>query len=226
MGFASMSLRRKLLTAASVAVVATGGVGVAVAATANAGHQGMNGYGMTQGYYAGHTASFTYTRGYYCDTSVSSAASSKCEAGQKYNHAPAKDFDPLYITVPLGFNQPGAMIDCPNKLVCIDHPATMDLSRLEPALKPLYPQFTAAQLTAALKNFVTPGHDHFLTTLNNGEVEWWDVQVVGVTSKATFDDLRAHKSTGYLLSQIKAKNPNIVGPIPTNLFLYFYSDNN
>ncbi len=221
MGLRNMSLRTKLLGAAAVAVVVAGGVGVAVASTA--GHQGMNGFGMTQGYYAGRTVNFTYTRGFFCDTSVKSSSSSGCEAGQKYNHAPAANFDPLYITVPLGFNQPGAMIDCPNKLTCIDHPAAMDLTRLEPALKPLYPQLTAAQLTAALKNFVTPGHDHFLTTLNNGEVEWWDVIVVGVTSKATFDDLAAHKSTGYLLNQIAHKNPNIVGPIPTNLFLYFYS---
>lgn len=224
MGFASMTLRRKLLTVASAAVVVTGGLGVAVAATATTGHQGTNGYGMTMGYYAGKTASFTYTRGFFCDTSVSSAAATGCEAGQKYNHAPARDFDPLYITVPLGFNQPGAMIDCPSKLVCIDHPSTMDLTRLEPALKALYPQLTDAQLTAALKNFVTPSHDHYLTTLNNGGVEWWDVRVVGVTSKATFDDLRAHKSTGYLLNQIAKKNPNIVGPIPTNLFLYFFAN--
>ena len=60
--------------------------------------------------------------------------------------APAKDYDPLYITVPLGFTRPMSMIQCPANLVCVDHPGTIDLTRLEPALKPLYPKLTDAQL--------------------------------------------------------------------------------
>ena len=47
-----------------------------------------------------------------------------------------------------------------NPLVCVDHPGTVDLTRLEPALKGLYPNLTDAQLTTALRNFAVPGHDH------------------------------------------------------------------
>ncbi len=66
-----------------------------------------------------------------------------------------------------------------------------------------------------------PGHDHFITTLANGKAEWWDVEIVGVTSPKTLAAIRSHKSNDYLQKLIKAKNKNVVGPIPTNLFLFF-----
>lgn len=105
--------------------------------------------------------------------------------------------------------------------MCVDHPGTIDLTRLEPALKPLYPQLTDAQLTAALRNFATPGHDHFIADDNEGAPEWWDVKVVGVTSPQVLADIRARRSNKYIEDLIRAKNPNVVGPIPTNIFLFF-----
>jgi len=212
--------RRWLLAAMSALVLAGGGVGIAVASTAG-GHHGQNQYGMTKAYYGGVTTSFTYTHGYYCDTSVRSHANSRCEVGAKWKKAPSRQHDPLYITVPLGFTEPMSMIDCPSKLVCVDHPARIDMSRLEPALKPLYPQLSDAQLTKALRTFPVPEHDHFVTTTNGSRPEWWDVRVVGVTSKAVFDKIRAHKSFSYIKHLIATKNKNVVGPIPTNLFLFF-----
>ena len=109
---------------------------------------GIDEFGMTESFFQHQTLPFTYTKGFFCDTSVASSASSGCEVGQSYNRPPAPQFDPLYITVPLGFNVP--MQQCPAGLVCVDHPGTVDLTRLESALKPLYPQLTDAQLTAAL----------------------------------------------------------------------------
>jgi hypothetical protein len=180
---------------------------------------GVNEFGMTKSFYDGHTVSFTYTKGFYCDRRVSSAASSGCEVGATYKRPPARNFDPLYITVPLGFTVPAMSMECPSGLVCVDHPGTLDLSRLEPALKPLYPQLTNAQLTAALKNFATPGHEHFITTRNAGQPEWWDVKVIGVTSKSEWRSINAHRSFGYLDRQVRQKKTT--GVIPTNLFLYF-----
>ena len=216
---------RARVVALVAALLLTVGVGVAVAGSStpppsnavNAG-RGMDQFGMTKSYFRGHSVRFTYTKGFWCDRHIKSAASSKCEAGKKWRHAPAKHFDPLYITVPLGFNEPMNM-DCPSGLVCVDHPGTIDLSRLEPALKPLYPQLTDAQLTAALKNYATPGHQHFITDKNGGKPEWWDVRVVGVTDKAVYKKLDEHKSAAYLLKQVKKGNTTAV--IPTNLFLYF-----
>jgi len=218
--------KRVRVLAASVAIVVAGGVGVAAAAntaapSSNAMQKGMgiNEFGMTKSFFNGGTVSFTYSKGYYCDKSVSSAATSGCEVGANYKVAPATNFDPLYITVPLGFTVPAMSMECPAALVCVDHPGTIDLSRLEPDLKALYPKLTAAQLTAALKNSATPGHEHFITTTNGGKAEWWNVDVVGVTSLSEWNAINAHKSFTFLKQQVTAKKTTAI--IPTNLFLYF-----
>lgn len=217
---------RSRVLAATLAIVLAGGVGVAAAATAsptpsNATQAGMgiNQFGMTQSYYNGRTVSFTYTKGFYCDKHVSAASTSGCEVGATYKVPPAKSFDPLYIEVPLGFTVPSMTMECPTALACVDHPGTIDLSRLEPALKALYPKLTAAQLTAALKNSATPGHEHFITTLNGGKAEWWNVDVIGVTSMSEWNTINAHKSFSFLNQQVSKKLTTAI--IPTNLFLYF-----
>lgn len=181
--------------------------------------RGIGEYGMTKAFYKGSTLSFTYTKGFRCDTSVHSYASSGCEAGANYKKAVAKNIDPLIITVPLGFKAP--MTDCPASLVCVDHPGTIDLTRLEKALKPLYPKLTDAQLYEALKNYPVPAHDHFITTTNSNKGEFWDVKVVGVTSAKVFADIEKHRSYAYIQQLQRQKNKNVTATIPTNLFLYF-----
>jgi hypothetical protein len=217
---------RARVFAATMALVVAGGVGVAAAATtaptpSNAMQKGMgiNEFGMTKSYFNGHTVSFTYAQGFYCDKHVASASSSGCEAGAAFKVPPAKNFDPLYITVPLGFTVPAMSMACPTALACVDHPGTIDLSRLEPALKALYPQYTAEQLTAALGNTATPGHEHFITTLNGNKAEWWNVEVVGVTSMSEWNAINAHQSFSFLNQQVNKKLTTQF--IPTNLFLNF-----
>lgn len=217
---------RARVLAATVAVVVAGGAGIAAAASTTApssnamqSGMGINEYGMTKAFFNGGTVSFTYSKGYYCDKTVTSAASSGCEAGANFKVPPAKSFDPLYITVPLGFTVPAMSMECPSTLVCVDHPGTIDLSRLEPDLKPLYPSLSASQLTAALKNSATPGHEHFITTQNGGKAEWWDVKVIGVTSLKEWNAINAHKSFAFLDKQVTKKLTTPI--IPTNLFLYF-----
>jgi hypothetical protein len=217
---------RTRVLAASVAIVVAGGVGVAAAASSAAppsnatqSGMGMNQFGMTKSFFNGGTVSFTYSKGFYCDKSVSAASSSGCEAGAKFKVAPATNFDPLYIAVPLGFTVPSMSMECPAGLVCVDHPGTIDLSRLEPDLKPLYPQLTVAQLTTALKNSATPGHEHFITTQNGGKAEWWNVDVIGVTKLSEWNAIMAHKSFSFLNQQVAKKLTTPI--IPTNLFLYF-----
>jgi hypothetical protein len=221
-----ISTNRAWVLVASVAIVVASGVGVAAAANtaapaSNAMQKGMgvNEFGMTKSFFNGGTVNFTYSKGYYCDPSVTSGASSGCEAGAEYKVPPAKSFDPLYITVPLGFTVPSMSMECPSALVCVDHPGTIDLSRLEPDLKALYPKLTAAQLTAALMNSATPGHEHFITTQNASKAEWWDVKVVGVTSLSEWNAINAHESFTYLNQQVAKKLTTPI--IPTNLFLYF-----
>ena len=217
--------RGKALVVA-VAAVAALGVGTAVAATSSApsnalrGGHGINEFGMTQSYFKGGVVKFRYTKGFFCDTSVPAVSSSGCEVGAKFNHAPSSaDFDPLYVVVPLCFKVRAMKMECPSNLICVDHPGTLDMTRLEPALKPLYPQLTDAELTDALKNFTTPGHNHFITTKAGGRREWWDVRVVGVTNRSVYNDIVSHQSTSYLLKQVKAGKTTPV--LRSNLFLFF-----
>lgn len=217
---------RVRMLAASVAIVVAGGVGVVAAGASaptqsNAVHKGVgvNEFGLTKAFLNGRTVNLTYNKGFFCDRRVPAAATSGCEAGANYKVAPAKNYDPLYITVPLGFTVPTMSMECPSAIACVDHPGTIDLSRLEPALKGLYPQLTAAQLTGALKNYATPGHEHFITTANGDQAEWWNVDVVGITSRSVWDAVNAHRSFAFLNQEVKK---NLTTPIiPTNLFLYF-----
>lgn len=219
---------RTRLVAIVAAVLLACGIGVAAVAAGSSSTppsnatkvgRGIDEYGLTQAFFKGDTTRFTYTKGFFCDRSVKSAASTGCEAGKKWKKAPAQQHDPLYILAPLGFKVPAMSMDCPDGLVCVDHPGTIDLSRLEPALKPLYPSLTDAQLREALKNYPTPGHEHFITDRNGGKPEWWDVRIVGVTDKAEYQKIVDHRSARYLLKQVKAGKTT--GVIPTNLFLFF-----
>ena len=184
--------------------------------------QGTTSFGKTAG--GGlHQSTFTYNHGYYCDTRVSSKSTSGCEAG-----APAtvtkpaggpNHVDPLYITVPLGFSVPMAM-DCPAGITCIDHPDTIDLTRLASALAPIF-KASVADLTPALANFRTPGHDHFISVPGDPKPEWWNVEVIGVADPAVYKAIQAKGTLAYIRTLQKAKNPAVTPDIPTNLFLYF-----
>lgn len=219
--------RRSTMLAAGVAAAALATAGAAGAASmatpsnaARSGH-GINQFGLTEGATAGKTDTFRYTKGFTCDTSISSKATSGCEAGEKWKKAPAGHHDTLFITVPLGFTVPHQ--ECPANLACVDHPGTIDLTRLAGALKPLYPKAGLGQLKAMLRNVPVPGHDHFLTTDNGGKPEWWDVKVIGVLNKNTYDQIAMSHDYATVQKLLDAKNKNVVGPIDTNLFLFFAS---
>ena len=209
-------LRRWAAPTAATAILLAGGGAIAQASTTVG--RGPNEYGMTMGSYHNHLSTFTYAHGFFCDTKVEASSTTGCEAGAPATQAPSRHFDPLFITVPLGFSAKG--LDCPNRLTCVDHPMTLDLTRLAPALAPLY-KTTPAKLAPMLANVPTPGHDHFITDKNRGKAEWWDVRVIGVTDPATYKAIQQHHSYSYIAALLKAKDKHVVGPIPTNLFLFF-----
>jgi len=214
--------RRRLASLAlpfAAVLVAASGLGIAQASSSSPG-MGVNEFGMTSAFFKGHVKEFTYAHGFFCDTTVASTAATGCEVGEKWKVAPSTQHDPLFITVPLGFTVPMSKMDCPDKLVCVDHPATLDLTRLATALAPIF-KTTPDKLRPALQDFVTPGHDHFITDTNHNQPEWWDVQVIGVTSAATYNKIHDSRDYRYIQKLISAKNKTVVGPIPTNLFLSF-----
>ncbi|HEY6794769.1 MAG TPA: hypothetical protein VI248_08805 [Kineosporiaceae bacterium] len=236
------SLRRWAAPVIAATVILSGGTMIAKATTASGqaaagramaatpmmmgdmggtGGRGVNGFGMTLGNSRATGTRFTYTHGFFCDTTVPVLSATGCEVGAAANVNPPGVMgrtNTLFITVPLGFNV--GMLHCPNKLTCIDHPGTVDMTRLAAALAPIF-KTTPAQLTPMLRNFPTPGHDHFVMNRAGGRPQWWNVKVIGVTSPITYRQIRQRHSLAFVQQLLATKNPTVVGPIPTNIFLFF-----
>ena len=126
------------------------------------------------------------------------------------------NIDPLYIPVPLYSTPPVTYNQCSSAITCIDHPATIDLSRLASVL---------GAPAAALDNVPLPGHDHLLTTRNGDQPEWWNVIVIPVTSAAGLNSVETAKSYSAVKALENQPDSGIgvagVGEVPTNAYLWF-----
>jgi hypothetical protein len=173
-----------------------------------------NNVGTTNGWFSGEDVKFLYSQNFFCDTSVTAKSATGCEAGAKYSKLPpgtaAGAVDPLYIPVPIGFTPSDPFVQCRATPMCIDHPATVDLSALASTLGVNNP--------ATLDNAMLPGHDHIITTRNEDKPEWWPVVVLGVTDQASWTALNAGKS--YATAQALEAQKKAV-EVPTNVFLWF-----
>lgn len=163
--------------------------------------------GDTAGWLGGHDVTLHYTKNYFCQEPPSSGAVSHCELGANYMSAPSSDFDPLYVVVPIGFTpaNPGTL-QCPTAGNCVDHPRTIDLSRV---------------FGSGTEDALLPPHSHIVTTAAGHAAEWWDVQVVGVTSQGAWHKIVVGKSYRTIQGMRANGNPNVTPDVPTNLFLYF-----
>ena len=155
----------------------------------------------------GQTVTVQYAQNYFCDTSVGASAPSGCEVGQDANRGPVANADrsTLYVLVPLFANATPAPM-CP-QASCPNHPLTIDLSRIAGALG-----------VAPSANVPLPAHSHILDGPAGG---WWDVKVVAVTNQTAWAALAAGKSEATMNSLIADPNSGVLGPIPTNLYLFF-----
>ena len=157
----------------------------------------------------GRTVTVQYPQNFFCDTSVASSASSGCEVGTDSNRGPVANADRsvLYVLVPL-FGSPSpapmcAVASCPN------HPLNIDLSRIAGAL---------GVSPGAVASVPLPAHSHILDGPAGG---WWDVKVVAVTNQTAWAALAAGKSEATMFSLINTTDSGVLGPIPTNLYLFF-----
>ncbi len=176
--------------------------------------------GESNGYYNGTNVDLLYSENYYCDANVSSSASTGCEAGAGPSATPSATSagssgtslgntthgDTLYIPVPLFSSPPPTQ--CVATATCIDHPPTIDLSRIAGAL-PGNPS------PGSVSDVPIPAHDHVVGTRNGGLPEWWNVQVVATTDPSTFASLT---SVGAIDSAVSGGN---AVSVPTNAFLFF-----
>ena len=217
--------------AAGLIVLGTGGAfaysssgdsaraGVARATTPTVGSgAGLNEYGMATGSYDGHPATFVFTHGFFCDRHVTAASASGCEVGAAAAVPPVRDTGSMIITIPLVSD--GQNMDCPDDLICVDHPANLDMTRLATKLAP-FAKTTTATLIPRLRNVTTVGHDQFIAGANADRPQWWNVRVIGVSDPVIYRAIQQHHSWAYLQALLKNKDEHLVGPFPTNLFLYF-----
>jgi hypothetical protein len=188
--------------------------------------------GISHDWIDGQDVDALYTEPFFCDTTVTSGASSGCEAGVPANAVPPgvsdttaptltvtnSQIDPLYIPVPLYSTPPVTYNQCSSAIVCIDHPPTIDLSRLASVL---------GAPAASLMNVPLPGHDHLLTTRNGDQPEWWNVIVIPVTSPVGLASVETAKSYASVkaLEDVAGSGigtgPGGVGEVATNAYLWF-----
>jgi hypothetical protein len=176
--------------------------------------------GESNGYYNGTNVDLLYSEDYYCDANVTSAATSGCEAGAGPSATPSSTSagnsgtslgntthtGTLYIAVPLFSNPPATQ--CTATATCIDHPSTIDLSRIAGAL-PGHPS------PGSVSDVPIPAHNHIVGTRNNGQPEWWNVEVIATTSPSTFRTLTSLSAIQTALGNSSAIEA------PTNAFLFF-----
>jgi hypothetical protein len=157
----------------------------------------------------GHTVTVQYAQNFFCDRSVTSNAPSGCEVGTDASRGPVANSDrsTLYVLVPLFANPDPApmcaVASCPN------HPLDIDLSRIAGAL---------GASPNAVADVALPAHSHILDGAAGG---WWEVKVVAVTNETAWAKLAAGKSEAAMNSLIADPSSGVLGPIPTNLYLFF-----
>jgi hypothetical protein len=161
-------------------------------------------HGFTAGWLDGQTVQFFYTKDFFCQPPPTSGAPSQCEVGEDGTVDPRPGPIPtLYVMTPLGFRPAEETLQCPNVGFCINHPSTIDLSRIGgPADAPL------------------PAHSHIIDVMHGG---WWEIEVIGVKSPAAWDQIVAGKSLATVRT-LQADDPTgstITGDIPSNAYLFF-----
>jgi hypothetical protein len=161
-------------------------------------------HGFTAGWLDGQTVQFFYIKDFFCQPPPASGAPSQCEVGEDGTVDPRPGPIPtLYVMTPLGFRPAEATLQCPIVGSCINHPSTIDLSRIGgPADAPL------------------PAHSHIIDVRHG---DWWELEVIGVKSPTVWDQIVAGKSLATVRA-LQAADPSgdtITDDIPTNAYLFF-----
>jgi hypothetical protein len=162
--------------------------------------------GTTGGWLDGRTVTFKYSKDFFCQQPPASAADSGCALGEEPTVAPrpGADIPVLYVMTPLGFRPDESTLQCPEVGNCINHPSTLDVTRV----------FGDSEAT---RNFALPAHSHIVDVRKGG---WWEIEVIGVTDPAVWDEIAEAKSLDRV-RELQAAGDGITGDIPSNLYLWF-----
>lgn len=159
--------------------------------------------GETPGWAGGQTGTVFYTKDFSCDTDP-------CVAGEDGTN-PAGVSEPVptvWVLVPLFDDTAGLNFHCPTAGECVAHPAEIDVSRIGLGdVIPLPPH----------SHIIDPGEAGFDVA---GDTPW-DVVVVGVMTRAAWDELEAGKSLEALRAVQAQGETASTGDVPSNIVLFF-----
>jgi len=165
--------------------------------------------GFTDGWFDGQTVKFFYHKNFFCGSppadNGSIGSTSGCEVGADGPDPRPGNIPELYVMTPIGFRPDASTLQCPIVGSCINHPSTVDLSRL----------FGAGAANAPL-----PAHSHIV---EEAQGNWWTLLVIGVKDPATWAQIVAAKSIDKV-RELQAADPGgakITADIPTNIYLFF-----
>ena len=202
-----LSLVASVITGLVIASVSVGGAALASGSTVLPVSSAT-----TPAWSGGATVNIQYPQNFFCDTSVLSGASSGCEVGQAANVGPVgnPNRSVLYVLVPLFPGSPDPKPMCA-QASCPNHPLNVDLTRIAGALGGHAgdPAFAEVPL---------PAHSHILDGNAGG---WWQVRIVAVTTEAAWHQLSLDKSQMGMFAQIAHNDGSVLGPIATNMYLFF-----
>jgi hypothetical protein len=149
----------------------------------------------------GQAQRFVLTTRYYVLT-MQHLRSSFTSSGAQMNPPSGAAVSPIRTIVPQGFTPPDSTLQCPVAGSCIDHPSTIDLSRL-----------------MGSSNAALPPHSHILIDNESFQSTWWPVVVVGVKNIESWNAI-VHAKSEAAVQACQAAG-NCTPDVSTNLFLFF-----
>ena len=122
-----------------------------------------------------------YSHDFFCAAPPKSAGSSKCEAGEAAITDPPSGpvVSNVYLLIPVGFSPPESTLQCPVDGRCIDHPHTIDVSRLGGRHG---------------KHAILPAHSFVIEDPEAFQSTWWPVVLVRVKTLDAWNAIAAAKS--------------------------------
>jgi hypothetical protein len=156
--------------------------------------------GVINGWFDGQTVMLRYTRLYFCAEPPHSAVSTGCEVGAGPTIAPRSGFFPtLYVLAPLGFSPDPSTVHCHEGIVCLNHPPSLDLSRI-----------------GGPDSVFAPAHSHILA---DQEAGWHQTVTIPVPSLDAWNEIATARSLTKV-RELQAAG-RVGGDVPTNLYFFF-----
>jgi len=156
--------------------------------------------GFVHGWFGGQAVMLRYTRLYFCAQPPQSAVSTGCEVGAGPTSAPRSGLFPtLYVLAPLGFSPDPSTVHCPEGIVCVNHPPSLDLSRV-----------------GGPDSVFAPAHSHIVVDQQAG---WHQTVTIPVTSLDAWNAIAAAKSLTKV-RELQAAG-RVGADAPTNLYFFF-----